>query len=537
MRYLSLFIIVVAVVAMAGQAVALNEKDDLKAKFLYGKALLQSADYKQSREIFKEIIAREPDNAEAKELLADSYAYDKEFKRAIELYNEALAQRYDRVTKRKLADVLSWDKKYNQALKMYDELLKEEEDDKIWLQKARVLGWARRYPESLKEYESLVARSTDPNIKLEMEAKRAYWNDEVEVAISQYSELIKKSAENVEAMFDLAQIYSYQTMWKEAQGEYHRILDLEPGHFRARDGLAKAELIAHHLSWEPGYEFFQSDSQSRDNDIRKHTIFNKFSYPVNNNIRMDGWYNFTARSFADFPDVVENEGRIGVAYMFNPKLWVDGYYDMIAYNRDISAMHLFGGSAHYRIIDAVIGSFWYKRERLENTSTVIRDHYFSDDFKERLDVSIDKRLKLGVDFLYSSISDNNQRWEPGFDILYYLSLDPMRLAVQYRYFYKQYEQTVPEYWSPKGFMTNAVGFNWRHYLNKEEIFFGADDLYYEAGYMFSVDSTDICGHQFTGGIHWDINKRLALDTQGGFSLSSNDVYRDMYARVSLKYYY
>lgn len=515
----------------------LAERNESRVRFMYGEALLYSGDYKASREIFSAIIAAEPDNVSAKVFLADSYAYNKEFARAIELYEHALRERPDRETKRKLADVLSWAKRYDRSFKLYDELLAEEEDDKIWLQKARVLGWARRYPEALREYQLLVDKTKDPVIACEMDAKRAYWNDRVEGAISGYGKLIKDSPDNAEAMFDLSQICSYQSMWKEAIDEYHRILKLEPNHFRAREGLEKAELIAHHPSWDSGYEFYEGKSQSRDMDVRRHTILNKFSYPVNYHIIMDGIYNFTARSFADFPDVIEDEGRMKLAYIFNPKAYVDGFYDIIAYDRDISPMHTFGGSAHLRVIDAALAHFWYKRERLENTSTVIRSHYYSDDFKERLDVSIDKRLKLGVDYLYSSVSDDNQRWEPGFDILYYLSLDPLRLTVQYRYFYRQFEHVDPDYFSPKGFTTNAVTVNWRHFLNKDEIFFGADDLYYDASYTFSVDSTSIVGHLFRGGIHWDINKRLALDVNGGFSVSSNNVYRESGVKTSLKYYY
>lgn len=511
--------------------------DDTNVRMMYGEALLYSSEYRDSREIFNGILSKEPDNAQAKTLLADSYAYDKEFKRAIELYEEALKTSPDRRTRRKLADVLSWDKKYDRAIKIYDELTAEEEDYRIWLQKARVLGWARRYPEALMEYKLIADSTADPIVRLEMEAKRAYWDDRVESAIAFYRRLITEDPENVEAMFDLSQICSYQAMWKDAMDEYHRILEIAPGHFRAREGLEKAELMARRIPWESGYEFYEADSLSRDMDIRRHTIFNKFTVPVNHNTVIDGTYKFTARSFSDFPDVVENEGRFKLAYIFNPKLWLDGFYDLLAYNRDISALHTFGASSHLRIADSSVVNFWYERQRLENNSTVIRGRYYSDDFKERIDASVDKRLKLGADYLYSRLSDGNQRWEPGFDVLYYFSLDPLRLTLKYRYFYRQFEDKVPQYFSPRGFTTNTVSLNWRHFLNKEEIFFGADDIYYDLGYNFSVDSTSIVGHQYTGLLHWDINKRLALDVQGTFSLSSNDVYRESGVKGSFKYYF
>lgn len=535
------------------------------------KVYVWKKDYESAEKLFKEIIARDPespdalgalgqmltwqrryaeaikyleaalskdvDNLNTMESLADALSYTKEFQKAILLYQKILTRKKDREVKRKLADVFSWGRQYEKSVQLYDELLAERDDRTIRLQKARVMGWAKDYKGALKEYHRILDAGYDYSIDLEMKSKAAYWNNRVIKAIDLYGDLIEKDKQNVEAMFDLSQIYAHNQIWEKAKKELKKILAVSEEHFRAKEGLKKAELVSEHLLWSPGYEFMESDSQSRDMDIRKHIISNKFKYPVTDYLSIGADYNITTRSFSDFNDVLENETRIKLSYVNNPYGWAEGFYDIIAYNRDISAINAFGGKINIRIFDMGTFAFSYERERLENTSNVIINHYYSDNFKERVDIDVNSRLKIGADFLYENYSDHNDRYEPGFDALYYFSLDPLRLSVKYRYFYKQFRNKAFAYWSPKGFTTNSAEFNWRHYLNKEEIFYGADDIYYELGYNISLDSTNIVGHKFSGALNWDVNKRLNLNVKGSFTNSSCNVYRDSDVIASLKYYF
>lgn len=248
-------------------------------------------------------------------------------------------------------------------------------------------------------------------------------------------------------------------------------------------------------------------------------------------------YRLTHRSFADFSDLLENEVRIKASYINNPDWSVSGFYDFIAYNRGINPVHTFGAGYGFRILDCGISNFSYERERLENNSTVIRGRFYSDNYKERLDMDINKRLKLGIDYLFASYSDSNYKLEPGLDLLYYFSLDPKRLTVKYRYFYKNFDKKVSDYFSPKGFSTNSLALNWRHFLNKEEIFFGADDLYYDLGYEITVDSKNVVGNKFSAGLNWDINKRLNINIKGSVVNSAPNVYRDKSIIAAVKYYF
>ncbi len=200
-------------------------------------------------------------------------------------------------------------------------------------------------------------------------------------------------------------------------------------------------------------------------------------------------------------------------------------------------MHNFGGNLNTRIFDMGVSSFSYERERLENNSKVIREHYYRDNIQERVDLYLSKRLKMGQDYVFSYYSDANYKSEPGFDILYLLSLEPKRFSIKFRYFYREFNRKVTEYFSPKGFSSSTITFNWKHFLNKEEIFFGADNIYYDLKYDITIDSEYIVGHKFSGEINWDISKKLNFNIKGSVMGSSAEVYKEKALKIGFKYYF
>jgi len=517
--------------------IALSKKKEEDLLLLYGQALLYSQDYKEARVIFKRMLEENPENIDARVCLADTYAYTKNFKKAIKLYKETLDKKDSPLIKEKLADVMSWDKQYMASEKLYDEIIKETGSDKVRLQKARMLGWARKYQKALKEYKKLAKDTGDPLIELEMKAKKAYWNGRVKHAIAYYTELIKKDPTNVEALFDLSQIYSYQFMWQESVAEYKKILDISPNHFRAKEGLEKSELISKHLFFKTGYKFFEGDSPSRDVDIRTHSAFGKLRLPYRDKFKCDIDYNLGYRTFSDFNDLLENKARVKFEYRNNPYWWVNCFYAIFIYNRNLKAMHNFGGHFNIRAFDLGVSTLTYERERLYNNSIVIRDNYYMDKFKERVEFNVNERLTIAADCTFAHYRDDNYRYEPAFDMLYYLSLEPMKFSVKYRYFFREFKKKVPQYFSPKGFTTNIVEINWKHFLNKEEVFFGANDLYYDLKYEVRVDSETIVGHKFAGEINWDITKRWNISVRGTIVNSSANVYRDKSFEATVKYYF
>jgi len=210
----------------------------------------------------------------------------------------------------------------------------------------------------------------------------------------------------------------------------------------------------------------------------------------------------------------------------------------VSYNKDVDeCMHLFGGEMSSRIFDAGYFSCSYDKEELDNMSLVIRQHRYQNKFKPRIDINLTRDVKLGADYTYAYYSDDNQKNEPGFDIECLLSRDPLRFLVKYRYFYREFKTKVQDYFSPKGFSASTFTLNWRHYLNKEEIFYGANDLYYDLKYEVRIDSLYIVGNKFTWGLNWDWSKRLNFNIQGVVMGSSANVYNEKNIMMSVKYYF
>lgn len=516
----------------------LEKTADPKLRLIVARTLLFTGDFEQAKNILKELLSVDPGNAEAKTYLADAFAAQKKFTEAIRLYREVLAQKPgDSKVLIQLADVLSWDKHYGEALKLYDQLAADTGDVRVEIQKARVLGWARRYQDALAEYQRIYAKSPLEIVSLEMKAKKAYWNHRVDAARDFYERLIEKDPENSEALFDLSQLFSYRGIWDKAIQNYEKILAASPAHFRGREGLEKAKQMAFAPMVRTGYEFFESDSAGRENDIRKHTERLRVEMPLTTKLRAGIEENLIERSFADFRNLIETESKIDL--LFTPNLNFSGgaFFSVLTESAAISPLYLFGVHLSARVLDAGQSVLSYERKRLENNSSVIRSRMFQDEFKERLEFDLNKRLVFGTDYALSRVSDGNVQNQAGADILYYLSLDPRRLAIKYRAEWQGFGHGASQYFAPASLWRGAVTVDWKHYLGREEIFFGTKDFYYEVEYEAALDSLDIASHKFTGKIGYDFTQQLGIELKVSYTNSSASVYQDKSGSGSVHVYF
>jgi tetratricopeptide (TPR) repeat protein len=512
--------------------------DTKQAMFLYGTTLLYSGRYDEAKAVFGQILAKDPENIEAKAMLADCYAYTKMYKEAIILYGEVLAIKESLEIEGRLADTLSWDKQYDAAVKMYDKILSKKYDKKIQRQKARVLGWAKKYEESDIEYKKILEKEFDENIELEMQAKRAYYNSRNRAAIEKYQKLISKEPKNAEAIFDLGQIYSYELMWKDAINTYNRLLGIDTMHQMAKEAFTKAKIISERVSITGIYDYFKGESTSRETDIKRHQILSSLSIPIDKKTFLGVDYSFTRRMFKDFHNLSENKARVKLDYLARPEWQAGAYYGALGYHEELDKIRqIFGANFSFFFDDIKALNLNYDRQALEDNSTVIREYLYKDNFKARFDFNISRRLKFGTDYTMALYSDSNILYEPGADLLFYLKLEPKMLYFKYRYFYKEFKEKDKEYWAPKGLSTSTFTINWRHYLNKEEVFFGANNIYYDLRYDLSIDSERVAGNKFTCELNWDINERLNFNVTGSVMGSSNSVYKENEARAGFKYYF
>lgn len=490
-----------------------------------------------AQQLLQNVLKNDPHNRDAKILLGDVYAGSQDFEKATELYQEVLDAKYDRKVKAKIGDVQSWTRHYREALKIYDELLAEKEDAALRLQKARILGWERRYRLSRKEYQKILAGGPDELVQDEMDAKEFYWKNRVKRAIAAYQKLIAKAPENAEAIFDLSQVYSYQSMWREAIKQYKDLLGLFPDHFRAREGLKKAQLVSGHPLLNSSYEFFKAHSGARDVDIHKNSFVSQLNVPLNMQTNLDLGYSLTRRSFLDHRDLTENQARVGMSYEKNPNWAVGAFFNLITYYKGIAPVYEFGEQLAFRTFDIGQMTLSQDQQRLENNSTVIERRLVRNNFKVRQDVDLTKRWKAGTDYTFSYFSDHNRCNDVAGDTLFFLTLEPRALFVKYRYEFRNFRKIEADYFSPQEYSLHTLSLRWKHFLNKEEIFYGAKDLYYEAGYDVSFDSSGITGHTVGGSLTWDMTQRLQIRGGGEYTISSTKIYEDAGAKATVKYFF
>lgn len=519
------------------QELTAQDPSDTKVVVALAEVFLRLGNTGESRRLLEGVLAKDPTNRDAKVLLGDVCVGNENYKKALALYNEALAEKYDRKVKAKIGDVESWTRDYREALKIYDELLTEKDDKDLRIQKARILGWGRKFRRARKEYQKILSQGPDELVSQEMDAKEFYWGNRIKRAIAAYKKLIASAPENAEAMFDLSQIYSYQSMWREATDQYKKLLAIFSDHFRANAGLRKVDLISSRPEMTSGYEFFKAHSGARDVDIHKNAFNNLLNVPLNMQTNLQLGYSLVRRSFLDHRDLTENQARIGLSYEKNPDWSAGGFFNLITYYKGIAPVYEFGGQFAFRTFDIGQMTLSQEQQRLENNSTVIERRLFQNNFKVRQDIDITKRWKAGTDYTFSYFSDHNRRNDVAGDTLYYLSLEPRALYVKYRYEFRNFRKIETDYFSPQEYSLHTISFRWKHFLNKEEIFFGANDFYYDAGYDLSFDSTGITSHQIMGGLTWDITKRLQIKGEGQYTISSTKIYEDAGAKGTVKYFF
>lgn len=556
---------------------------------LYARAILYAGNPEKAKQLLLDMNEEQPENREVKAYLADCYAYEQQFGKAIALYKELLADKDDLLIKKKLAETLSWNTEYKESIALYDEMMKEQYEVALQRQKARVLGWAQQYDKAEEEYTSILQKQYDPSIALEMEAKAAYWDGRWIMAEKRYQELISLEPDNVEALFDVSQMHSYRLEWQKSIDAYHRILLYEPNHFRAKEGLYKVELITGHPSLDTSYRGFSAFSPDRLTDIDKHQFMNFLTMPLTKEASLHLDTTLTRRTFDDYPHILEREGSLSIARQMNPDSSVNLYSGVIVYDshtknkmqpispdtlldlqqkqqaqraaaeestpgiepeplpplptkEPVPPLHhkhfwYYGGSFSHRQSDRVTLSFRANKERLENNSTVIRKSMYYHAFQGRVDINCSRNLKMGADYLYAHYSDHNRFDQPGIDLVYFLSRDPKRLYLEGRYYLMNFKKRSQDYWTPKNYSAGSAAVGLRYYLNKGEVFYGMDALYYDLKYELTVDSTDVVEHRLRWGFSWDISKQLNIHIGGNVLRAVSGIYKENEFIIGLKYYF
>ena len=491
--------------------------------------LISGKRIREAGEILDQLKRLNPADPEISRYHADILSCDGQLHEAIAEYETFLQKNPDPEVMKKLADVLSWTRQYEESLKRYDQVLAQTPDFSVMLQKARVLGWARKYGQSLSAYEDLIEKKPEETFRMEMEAKTAYWNKRFLKAADLYEKLLEKDPENLEAAFDLSQIYYSTGQSKKARIQFQKILALSPGHFRAREGLEKSDLMRHETAFLPGYEYYTAKSTDRLTDVERQEFSLFSSCPVFDDLSLQFLVN--SRRY-DYPEdtLTRQLFRQGLAWR-NPPWW--GLNLFYTFSRDINAP---GGALDFRIWDLSLLSLSWERSRMDHSFEVMRRKRYSDDLHGRLFFPVCRNLDAGIQCGYSEISDSNLLLNPEFFIELYFSREPAKLSVEYRLDRKEYDFTSPEYFSPPSFTTQYLFFRWKHFLNENEFFSGSDNLYYAFSPALTYDSDHVSGYLIEGEAGWDVNKKWNIRCRAKHAGSESGVYRETQIQLAAVLY-
>jgi tetratricopeptide (TPR) repeat protein len=486
---------------------------DNEVKINLANALDVSGNQQEAERLFSQIAQENPQNSEVMIRLAEILAARQQYARARKICEQILSLNpQDKMAKLYLARFASWQKDYPNALKFYDKVIAENPD---WIlparEKARVLGWMRHYAASIAQYQkALKEYKPDQPTELEMPAKHDYYRRFDRAAIKEYTAWLAKEPDSLEALFDLAQLYSRQMQWEKAKNNYQRTLNLMPLHLRAKEALNKVELSSKSLLFTPGFNFYQAESAPRDTDVKYYDIYLNLKVPLSGGKSyLDIAEENYIYNFADLSWVNRQSGRLGFAYYQKPDFWFNLGYDYNHYSDSLKPSHNFHEEINLKPLDPLTVTLSHRREDVIENASTLKEKLRRDNFTARLNFAPLRRFTLLSEYIYADYNDENIKKTLGLEAAFQALYEPRSLKIYYRYEQYGFDQARSIYFSPGSFHFNKIGLEWRHYLNKEELFWGANDIYYSFRYAVNFDVHDQRGHNLYFDFHRDWNDRFS----------------------------
>lgn len=467
---------------------------------------------KEAEEELAGVLKQKLHDTKAALRLVGIFADRKRYREALTICEGILAQEPDnKEAVLWLARLLSWDGQYERSLRAYTEMINKFND---WvvprLEKARVMGWDHQYVESIEEYKNTIkeVKTVNEAVRAEMAAKDDYYKSFDSKGITDYKKWLELEQDNLEALFDLAQVYSRQMQWSNAEKLYSRILSVYPQHSRAKIALDKTMIYSRSASAETGFEHYQASSTSRDVDEDYWDIYTNLRTPINEDIYLSAredtvlYDPSTAKSFT--------RQKMGIALEYNkrPTLWARAAYAYSVYTGQPKNSNNFNGEINFKPIDSALFTFLCKREDVEdNPQTMIRN-LKRDDYKIRTTIEPNRRIGFGADYMYSHYTDKNDKFTYGVDVKTQVLYEPHSLALTYRYEEYGYGEPRDYYFTPGSFHYNTAVVEWRQFLNRE-LFWGNNETYYTLKYAVNFDVHDQVGHLLYADFHHDWNNRFS----------------------------
>ncbi len=490
---------------------------DIAAGLFRAEALAVTGTYEDAADAYKAVLDVLPICTKARRGLARNYSWARDFERADETYRE-------------LIDL-------------------DPTDNIIRLEAARSLGWDKRIDASLKAYKAASERLGDApaqtqwsrRLSLEHDAKQAWWWTRTRKALKTYKELIDQEPADMEARFDLAQVYAANRHWEEAAEQYNEILNIDARHRRARDALYKNG-VYHHPELTTRFVWSKESGRGELADIEtlsltewlKQEIARRTDFSV---INTQFWHSF---EFFGGGRIWENLTAFRLDHQFdmNTRGHIMSGWTKVGSSDDPTRWVAEAELAHHLTdcLELTVGATrrpWRKNratmeQGIDENRLYVR--LFSD-VNPWLDLwteyghswieggrfkpgPTDRRRDLPdpytppdreapVDGLDRLITKHNEMNELIWGATWRFTLFPRILYTQYRGVAWWFDEEVPTYFSPDNFITHYWRLAWRHYLNNDQ-YVEQKQLYYEVGMTGSLDSDGMGGIGYDAEAGWDI---------------------------------
>lgn len=464
------------------------------------------------------------DASETKINQAQRLSWEGKYNEAIIEYNKILSTDPENIEALDgKAETLSWRGQYKESIETYNKLLVKRYSAKIARQKARVLCWTQDFRGAIFAYQEAYEKTKDEGTRLEGLAKKAWWDGHILTAINYYEELLKIEPDNLEARSDLAQIESYEGLPEKAIENYEYITARHKWHFRAQEGLEKTNIVYEKASLTPTFFWFSSTSPSRDTYIRRFYSEILFNIPIQKHYSFLLGYNLDNFNYPN-SSIVRHYGVMGLKASLNARLWLNTLYGVTAYTSNSISSQKYSAQLGFKPLEPVTLTIVSKRDDLINNKTVLVKGLHATDIGINAMIKINRFTQTTLEYKQSFINDKNTENYLSYEQQLFFLKAPTELTLIGGINYQDWKTVAVDYFSPQHFWSVPVTLRWRHYLNKNDLYYGARDTYYGVRYKFQVDKGTTI---FNGGgieFHHDFSNRIGLhiETFGNYS----NVYKD-----------
>ena len=485
-RFFVVFVIYFLVIN--AQSVFSQETDNREGLDDYirqGWSHVEAGDLNKATASFQKGVELEPDNIKALEGLAWCYLYTDRLKRAEELYQRILTTEPHHVAAQ--------------------------------LGLAKVYSFGGRHKESIDQYEQTLAE--DPrNIRTYKGMAQVYsWDNRLKESVTIYQNALKLAEDDVELRLGLAKVYGWMGDWSKAEGEYEKILVIDPRHSDALKGIEEARAAR-----QPYQRFrFQYTTETDAFNFKAHTL----SYGYTWTQPLDGGNEiFAAYYFDDFRETgkthaLGNIAKLGGRLHATDRITIVGSTDIRAYSPDPDFFA--GGSLDMIIKYYKKNTFALKYAReLFDVLDEIKGNRYGGESK----IYLHDRLVMTNSYSSSDYSDENRNedWYHSMSAILFKGKPDLSFTIGYRM--RGFKKDAPQYYSPPD-LDSAI---YSLYLG------GPIGKTYTYGNIKLIDNSDqIDNYYFLGGSEYPFNKDASFTAEVSY-FDTTEKYHALTATMALR---